>query len=122
MAFKSDRQRKGFFARAGKVRSQVIPSISGRIKNIKEKLRQRQERLGKERIEKEKILLKQEQEQAERLTEESKVEIQREEIAQQRKLAQQKLMEVERARFARKTAPLRAGFKKARAGLKKVKL
>ena len=122
MAFKSDKQRKGFFAQAGNVRSGVIPSISGRIKNIKEKLRQRQKRLGKERIEKEKILLKQEKEQAQRLTDESKVELEREKIAQQRRLAQAELKAVEKARFERKIAPIKAGFKKARAELKKVKL
>ena len=61
MAFQSDRQRKGFFDQKGKLRSNILPSISGKIKNIKEKLRQRQEKIGRERIEKEKILLKQEQ-------------------------------------------------------------
>lgn len=120
MAFNSDKQRKAFFAQKGTLRSKVIPSISGRIKGIKEKLRQRQEKLGRERIEKEKILLKKETEQAQRLKAEAEVEIQREQVAQQRRLAQQKLMEIERARFERKVAPLKAGFKRARAGFKKL--
>lgn len=120
MAFNSDKQRKAFFAKAGKIRSQVVPSITGRIKNIKEKLRQRQERLGRERIEKEKMLLKQEQEQAKRLQQEAKVEIQREMVTQQRIKAQQKLKDVETARRERKLAPFKKGFQRARAGFKKL--
>lgn len=93
MVFKSDKQRKGFFAQKGKARSNIIPSISGKIQNIKEKLRQRRERLGRERIEKEKVLLKQEKEQAKRLTKEAEIAVKREKIAQQRKIVQQKLRE-----------------------------
>ncbi len=120
MAFNSDKQRKAFFAKQGTLRSKVLPSISGRIKNIKEKLRQRQEKIGRERIEKEKMLLKQEQKQAQRLQQEADVEIQREMVTQQRIKAQQKLKDVEIARRERKLAPFRKGFQRARAGFKKL--
>ena len=119
MPFHTDKQRKAFFAKQGNPKSAVNPSIFGRISNIKEKLRLRRERLGKERIEKEKKLLEQERQQAERLSEESKVEAQREAIAQERIKAQQKIKVIERERFQRKIAPLKSGIQKATAGFKK---
>ena len=101
MPFDSDKQRKAFFASKGNIKSNVNPSISERISNIKEKLRLRRERLGKERIEKEKIALKQEQEQAKRLQKEAEIEIQREKVKQKTLQAQKELKEVEKARFKR---------------------
>ncbi len=101
MPFHTDKQRKAFFASKGNPKSNINPSFSERISNIKEKLRLRRERLGKERIEKEKIALKQEQEQAKRLQKEAEVEIQRERVKQKTLQAQRELKEVERARFKR---------------------
>lgn len=120
MAFKTDRQRKAFFAKQGNPRSNIIPKISGKISDIKEKLRQRRERLGRERIEKQKVLLRHEQEQAERLKKESKVEAEREAITQQRIKAQQEMKAIERARFERKIAPIKTGIRRATAGYKKI--
>ncbi len=57
--------------------------------------------MGRERIEKEKVLLIKEREQAERLRKEAEIEMQRERVTQQRIKAQQELREVEKARFRR---------------------
>lgn len=104
MPFKTDRQRKAFFAGKGKSVSNIIPAVSGRISNIKEKLRLRQERLGRERIKKEEEALKHEQEQSKRLQKEADIEMQREKATLGRIKAQQELKEVQRERFRRSPA------------------
>ncbi len=122
MPFDSDRQRKAFFAQKGNPKSNVRPSLSGKIANIREKLRLRKERLGRERIEKEKILLEQEKQQALRLEREAQVEMQRERITQQRIKAQKELREVERVRFARTKRGKALAFakKETRFGIRKL--
>ena len=121
MPFKTDRQRKAYCAGQGaSAKSDVNPSFVEKIKGIKEKLRLRRERLGRERIEKEKVLLRHEQEQAERLKKEAQVESQREAITQQRMKAQQEMKAVQKARFERKVAPIRKGIQRAVSGYKTV--
>jgi len=119
MAFKTDKQRKAFFAKQGTPHSAVNPSFSQRISNIKEKLRQRkeqqrlkQEQRGEERIVQEKVKLQHEQEQAERLRRESKVQFERESVAQQRRSAQKEMRDIERARLQRRIAPFVSGARK----------
>lgn len=103
MAFKSDKQRKKVMAMfsGNQTRSDIKPSIIGRITGLKQKLRERREEKGRERIEKEKISLEQEKITEKRLEKELKVEQAREEVAQQRRETQAEFSRIERERFAR---------------------
>ena len=102
-------QEKAMFAKRNNptTRSNVNPTIKGRIAGFKEKLRLRRERLGRERIEEEKISLEKEKITAKRLRAELEVEQAREAVAQQRRETQAEFRKIETAKRERKLAPIR---------------
>ena len=108
----------------GQTRSDTKPTILGRFKfnvgrikskkaDISEKLRERKERKGRERIEKEIESGRQEQAQLKRLKVELEVEQARETLAKQRAETQAGFKEIEKARRARKFAPFISAGKRA---------
>lgn len=101
MPFHSDKQRKGFFAQKGNIRSNVNPSISGKITNIKEKLQLRKERIEKEQEEKSQRELK-------KLTIEAEIESKREQInlkkVQRKQQLKQEISELKKEKFKRSFA------------------
>lgn len=105
-------QEKAMFAKKNNppTRSSVNPTIRGRIAGVKEKLRLRQERKGRERIESEKLALEKERITAKRLRAELEVEQAREAVAQQRRETQAEFRKIETARRERKLAPIRKGI------------
>ena len=105
-------QEKAMFAKKnqGVTRSNPRPTIKGRIAGIKEKLRVRRERLGRQRIESEKLALEKEKITAERLKAELEVEQAREVVAKQRRETQAEFRKIETAKRERKLAPIRKGI------------
>lgn len=101
MPFDSDKQRKAFFAKTGTLRSKTIPSISGRITNIKEKLR-------KKKLERERKQIEKDKREAEKLRKEAEIELHKERtslrIAHQREQAQKELKELKERKFERSFA------------------
>ncbi len=88
-------------------RSMSRPSIIGKIKGIKEKLRQRREAKGLQRIESEKLALQKEKITAERLKKELIVEQEREKVARETRETQEEFRKIERAKLERKIAPVK---------------
>ena len=137
MAFKSDKQRKAFFAKQGNPRSSTAPVImkqtkfqklKGFVAKEKEVLRQRRERKGFERIRKEKIALSKELATANRLREELETEQAREKVAMQRRATQAEFSRIKSERLERKLAPFKragirilSGTRKAVKASKKIK-
>lgn len=94
-------------------RTMSRPSIIGRIKGIKEKLRQRREAKGLQRIESDKLALEKEKITAERLKKELEVEQAREKIAQETRETQEEFKKIERAKRERKFAPFKKVISRA---------
>ena len=124
MVFRTDKQRKAFFARKGNSRSSTKPNIIGKIKGVskilikkKERLakalRERREKKGKARIAQEKLALQREKIQAKRLRQELEVEQAREAVAQHRRETQAEFRRIKREEFERRIAPVRAGVARA---------
>ena len=111
MAFKTDKQRKAFFAKQGNPRSDTSPTmlepqskfqkLKGFIAKEKEMIRQKRESKGLARIEQEKIALEQEKATANRLRAELETEQARETVAMQRRETQAEFKKIEGKRFAR---------------------
>ena len=110
MAFKSDNQRKAFFAKQGNARADTSPvmikqskfqKLKGFVAKERELIRQKRESRGLARIEQEKIALEKEKATANRLRAELEVEQARESVAMQRRETQAKFSKIEKERFAR---------------------
>tara|TARA_Y100000310_G_scaffold345798_1_gene470090 strand:- start:3441 stop:3896 length:456 start_codon:yes stop_codon:yes gene_type:complete len=128
MVFKSDNQRKAVMSKLNnKSRSNIKPSIIGKIKGFEQKvekrLRERKERKGRERIQKELKALKRERKTAERLSAELEVEKAREEVAKQRRVTQAEFTRIEKERFARTKAGRAVALARAgaRRGIQKIR-
>ena len=111
MAFKTDKQRKAFFAKQGNARADTSPTmlkpqsrfqkLKGFVAKEKELIRQKKESKGLARIEREKIALEQEKATANRLRAELETEQARETVAMQRQETQAEFTEIENQRLSR---------------------
>ena len=119
MVFRSEKQRKGFFASRGNTRSNVRPNISIR-ERLRKRFRPTQEELAKQRgarLKREAEELEQAKIRTQQLELEAGVERRREDVARRERQARQSLREIDIARRERRLAPIReAGRRVAVAG------
>ena len=119
-------QEKAMFAkqRNNPTRADVRPSLLARARETQQKIaqriRERRERKGQERIRAEKVALERERATTERLKAELETEQAREQVAQQRAETQAEFAKIEKARRERKLAPIRAVVGTGIAGFKAV--